>query len=213
MFEGLKIITINFYCQFSLNTANGLLDIVGDRLRKVPDDTGNFREFTVHGGGQFIFVLMEDWPPLILGLEVNEVFGVEEAGRIGPIVGTANLTGDLGDLRERSEDHTCPVHNIDAVGWSLAGSERTAHPDSAFVEVRQELRTQNPTEYEIGGECKNTTCATYDHQAMTDSPIGCDAIVIGEPDENRVVPLLRILDEEKARKNGRQHQREQQRSE
>src|ERR1700731_1051326 len=150
---------------------------------------------------------MEDWPPLVLGFEVNEVLCVEEAGSIGPVVGTTNLAGDLSYLGERGEDNSRPVHDIDATGWSFAGSERAPHPDSAFVEVGEELRTQDAAEEEKGREGKDTARAGEDYQPMADGPAGCEAIAIGDPDKDGVVPLLRIPDEEEAGKNGRQHQR------
>ena len=34
-------------------------------------------------------------PPLVLGLEVDEIFGVEEAGGIGSVVRAADLRNDL----------------------------------------------------------------------------------------------------------------------
>jgi hypothetical protein len=58
IFEGLKVLTIDFDRELSFDTTDGFLDVVGDRLREVPDDARNLRELTVHGSRQFIFVLV-----------------------------------------------------------------------------------------------------------------------------------------------------------
>ena len=59
---------------------------------------GNLLELAVHGRDELFFVLMKGRPPLFLGLQVDEVFGIEEAGRVGPVIRTPRLTGALGNF-------------------------------------------------------------------------------------------------------------------
>jgi len=42
---------------------------------------------TIHGAYQFVFVLMKDGPPLILGYQVNEVLRIAKSSRVGPSSG------------------------------------------------------------------------------------------------------------------------------
>ena len=46
-----------------------------------------------------VFVLMEHGTPLFLGLQIDEVFRVEEAGRIGAVIGPSHLADHLRSLR------------------------------------------------------------------------------------------------------------------
>ncbi len=52
---------------------------------------GIFVQFAIHGGDQFFFVFVEDRPPLFFGLKIDEVFGIEEAGRIRAVIGASHL--------------------------------------------------------------------------------------------------------------------------
>ncbi len=61
---------------------------------------GYLLELAIHGGDEFLFVLAEDGTPLFLGLEIDEIFGVEEARGVGAVVGPAHLAGGHGDLGE-----------------------------------------------------------------------------------------------------------------
>ena len=76
-------------CAF--DAADRFFHVVGDRLREIPEHARNLLQLAVHGGDQLFFVLMEDRPPLLLRLQIDEVFGVEEAGRVGAVVGPADL--------------------------------------------------------------------------------------------------------------------------
>ena len=61
---------------------------------------GNLDKLLVHGGDQGFLVLVEDGTPVLLALQIDEVFGVEEAGGVGAVVGAAGLADDLGDFRK-----------------------------------------------------------------------------------------------------------------
>ena len=95
---------------------------------------------------------MEDGPPLLLGLEINKVFGVEEAGGVGAVVGASGLADDLGDLGERSHDPAGLVGEVDGGGGAFAGRQRAAHPDGALVEMGQELGADGAADGEIDAD-------------------------------------------------------------
>ena len=69
---------------------------------------GNLFQLTVHGGDQLLFVLVEHGPPLLLRLQIDEVFGVEEAGGVGAVVGTADLADHLRYFRETTPGSRAP---------------------------------------------------------------------------------------------------------
>src|SRR5205823_9730609 len=78
VFERVQIVGIKLDIKFAFHTADRLLDVVRDRLRKIPNHSGNFGELTVHCGNQFFFVLAEHRTPLFFEFEIHKVFGVEE---------------------------------------------------------------------------------------------------------------------------------------
>ena len=59
-FESLQIVAVDLGGQLAFHAADGLFHVVFDGLRKSPDDAGNLLEFALHGGDQFVFVLVED---------------------------------------------------------------------------------------------------------------------------------------------------------
>ena len=107
----------------------------------------------VHGGDEVVLVLVEDGTPPIFGLEIDEVFGVEEAGGIGAVVGAAGLADDLGDFGKRGHDIARLVGEGDAFGGA-AGRQGAADPDGAFVKVGKEFGADEAAEYEEDGEAK-----------------------------------------------------------
>ena len=112
----------------------------------------------IHGGDQLVLILVEDGAPLFFGLQVDEVLGVEEAGGVGAVVGPAGLADDLGDLGERIQPDARLVHDAQALGGAGGGSKGAAHPDRAFVEVREELGADDAAEAEEGASRRVTSC-------------------------------------------------------
>ena len=78
---------------------------------------------------------MEDRTPFFLQLKIDEILGVEKSGSVGAVVGTTDLTCDLGDFGERSEDDTGAIHDIDTHGGASTRRESSAHPNCAFIKV------------------------------------------------------------------------------
>ena len=121
--EGAEVVAVEFDGEFALDPGDGFFDVVGDGLRKVPDDAGGLFEFAIHGGDEGFLVFVEGGAPLAFGFEVDEVFGVEEAGGVGAVVGAAGLGDDLGDLGEAGEDDAGVVGDASAGGGAGAGGE------------------------------------------------------------------------------------------
>ena len=115
---------------------------------------GILSEFAVHGGDQFVLVLMKDGPPLFLGLQVHEVFGVEEAGGVGAVVGTPDLAGALRHFGKRAEHDARLVGDADAFAGAGAGRESAAHPERAFIQMRQEFGTDHAAEGQKDGQAQ-----------------------------------------------------------
>ena len=65
---------------------------------------GYFSTRAVHGGDQFLFVLMKYRAPLVVRLQVDEILGVAESPGVGSVVGPADLRHDRFHLRERGEN-------------------------------------------------------------------------------------------------------------
>ena len=107
----------------------------------------------VHGGDERFLVLVKDGAPSFLGLEVDEVFGVEEAGGVGAVVG-ADLADDLCDFGEAGKRMRASSMSARFEGAG-GGGERAADPDGAFVEVRKELGADAPGDH--GGMMANST--------------------------------------------------------
>ncbi len=75
-----------------------MLSLIGcEKFQMTP---GNFSSSLIHGVDERFLILVEDGTPLLLGLKIDEVFGIEEARRIGAIVGAAGLAHHLRHLRE-----------------------------------------------------------------------------------------------------------------
>ncbi len=72
-----------------------------EKFQKAP---GYFCTLTIHGSDQFVLVLMEDRPPLFLGLQVHEILRIAESSRVGSIVGRSGLRYDGSDFGERGEE-------------------------------------------------------------------------------------------------------------
>ena len=100
LFEQFEIAPVDLDGQFAFDAADGLLHVVGDGLRKVPDDARDFLQLEIYGGDQFLFILVENRPPLFLLFEIDKVFRIEEARGVGSVVGSSHLARRHRDLRK-----------------------------------------------------------------------------------------------------------------
>ncbi len=149
LLQGFQVIAIDLGGEFALNAADGFFHVVFDGLGKSPEDAGNLVEFALHGGDQFFFVFVENRPPLISGFQIDEEFGIEKAGVIGAVIGTAHLAGALRNFGKRAEDDAGLIRDADAFVGAGAGGERAANPERAFIEMRQEFGADGAAESEI----------------------------------------------------------------
>ncbi len=90
---------------------------------------------------------MEDRPPLLLRFQINKVFRIEKARGVGSVIRTTHLAGALGDLGEGAKHDASLVRQTDTFAGSGTGCESAAYPERTFIEMRQKLRTDDPTEY------------------------------------------------------------------
>ena len=100
VFQGLEIFAVNLDGKLSLDAADGFLHVIGNGLGEAPDYTGDFSHFPIHGGDEFLFVLMESGPPLFFGLEVDEELAIAEIDRVHAVIGPADLRHHLRHFRE-----------------------------------------------------------------------------------------------------------------
>ena len=91
LFECLEVIAEDLDRKLAFDPADCLFHVVGDGLREVPKHAGDFLELAIHGGDQLFLVFTKHRTPLFLRLEVDEVFGIEEAGGVGAVIGAADL--------------------------------------------------------------------------------------------------------------------------
>ncbi len=156
---------------------------------------GNFDSSSIHGGNERLLVLVEDGTPLLLGLKIDEVFGVEEAGGVGAVVGAASLADHLAYLREGSHHDARLVGEVDARRGAFAGRQRSAHPDGTFIKMRQKLRADGTAEGEIERNEEKRERNTERDVAMHNRLANRNAIVASEPAHQGVLPLLCALAE------------------
>ncbi len=204
----LQVGAIQLHRQLTLHAAHRLFDVVRDGLREVPDHAGHLLQLTVHCADEFILVLVKDGTPLVLGLEVDEVLGIEEAGGVGAVVRAANLADDLGDLWEARQHDSGLVGDGEALGGAGAGGQGTAHPDGAFIEVGQELRSDHAAEGQEAAKSQHSAGNGKRHNLVVDCPCGACAIAVGKPAHHWVLPLAGAVREHEARQNRREEHRE-----
>ena len=144
-FEDLQIGPEKFDRQFALDAADGFLDVVGNRLRKIPVHAGKFVQLLVHGGDEVVF-RFELGPPLRARQQINEELRVVEAAGIAAVIGASHLAYDLLDLGKIGQRQAGLLGKRHPRGGARARSQRAAHPDRAFIQVRQKLGTDHAAE-------------------------------------------------------------------
>ena len=119
---------------------------------------GNFLlKLAVHGGDQVVLILMKHGAPLFFWLQPHEVFGIEEAGMVGAVIGTARLAGAVGRFRKGAKQDPCLIGDRDAFGGSGALIERAAHPQRALIQMGKKLGTDDSAEGEIDARHRPAT--------------------------------------------------------
>src|SRR5271157_123092 len=82
---------------------------------------------------------MEYRPPLVLGLQVDEVLGIGEESRVRTVVGTADLCNHLRHLGETGKHPASTRGDFFALREACARRQSAASPDGAFIQVRKKL--------------------------------------------------------------------------
>ena len=66
-----------------------MLSAIGcEKFHKAP---GMVLKLAIHGADEFFFILVEHSAPAVFGLEVDEIFGVEESGGVGSVIRAPDL--------------------------------------------------------------------------------------------------------------------------
>ncbi len=202
LLENFEVVAIDLRGELAFDAADGFLHVVGDGLGEIPDDAGDFLQLTVHGRDEFVFILVKRGAPLFLGLQVDEVFGIEETGGVGAVVGASHLAGALGYLGPGAKDEAGLVGHSYADGWAGAGRESSAHPESAFIEMGKELGADDAADGEIDGDPETGDADGDGDDAHADGAAKGAAVTGGEPNDHRVMPLARAVGKEEAGESG-----------
>ena len=210
-FQKFQVIAVDLGGQLAFHSTDGLFHVVFDGLREAPDDAGNLVELAIHGGDQFVLVLVKDGPPLFFRLEINEVFGIEEAGCIRAVIRTPRLTGALRDLGKRAKHDSGLVRYPDPLVRSGAGRERATHPECTFIQVGQKFGTDDAAEGEVNRDEKPEHAHTDREHTPANGPSNGGAVLLGQEVHDGVVPFLRSLLEGETGQHGRDQNREEQR--
>jgi hypothetical protein len=94
------------------------------------------------------------------------------------------------------------VGDGEAFGGAGAGSERTADPDGAFVEMRKELGAYGVAEGEVAAEDDEQSGCAEREDLVVDGPGHVMAIARREPAQDGVLPLRGALGKEEAGEHG-----------
>ncbi len=156
---------------------------------------------------------MEDRTPLFFRFEPYEVFGIEKTGVVGAVIGASGLAGALGGFGEGAQDVAGAVGDAYAFVRADTLIEGAAHPESAFIEVRQEFRADDSAKGQPDREDKSTDADAQNDAGVMNGPGGAMAITVAEPLHGRIFPFLRSLAEEKAGEDGRENHGEGKRAE
>src|SRR5262249_16863203 len=155
--------------EFAFDAADGFLDIVRDWLRKSPEYAWDFFEFLIHCRNQFLLVLVESRTPLLFGFETDEIFCVEETGRVGSVIGTARLAGSRCCFWKRAEKNPGPIHQSYTFRRTGTWSQRPANPDRTLIQMRQKFRS-NHAEYEVSACTNGKNRYSYHDRSVVDRP-------------------------------------------
>ena len=92
---------------------------------------------------------MKDRPPFFFRLQIHEVLGVKKAGVIRSVIRTPHLAGALRYFGKRAKHDSRLIRDPDAFVRAGAGRKRAAHPERAFIQMRQKFGTDGAAEGEV----------------------------------------------------------------
>src|SRR5579862_7419994 len=79
--------------------------------------------------------------PFLAWKQIHKEFGIVKAAGVAAVIGASDLADHLRYLGEPCHHHASAIGNVDAGRRAGARSQRSAHPDRALIEMRQEFRT------------------------------------------------------------------------
>ena len=145
-FQDLQIVAIYLGGEFALYAADRFFHVVGDGLGKIPDHARE--SFPVRGPWPRSLRLCSGERPdaILLGFQTDEVFGIEEAGGVGSIVGPPHLAGALRDLGKGAQQDARlirqPYSFASVRCWAPACRAPTARPHPGGAEIPSRSRRQ-----------------------------------------------------------------------
>ena len=193
--EDVQVRPVKLGSESAFRAGKRLIHVVFNGLREIPEGPGIFLELAIHRGDQLLFILMKDGPPLVLGLQVDEIFRVAESSGVGSIVGSPGLRDDRGDFGERGED----IAGLrgEARPFRVTGAVRqlAAGPNGAFVQMGQELRADDSAESQKQRDGQRSQAHADGHPAILDRPPHRVPIPLRQKRHHRVAPFLDAIAE------------------
>ena len=193
LLEGVEVRTEDLHCKRAFQPRLRLVDGVLGGLRVVERDARKGTELFVQRGDQLSLVV-DRTAPLRIRLKPDEEFGIEEAGRIGPVIGSAMLRSHHGHFRKGGDDRPDLRHDLGRFIEGDRVGHGGTHPQRAFVEVGHELgadvgkEQQRSDEQRSGGEDGRARPGEAEIEASDIS--GPDTL------EDRIAPLAHAAPQE-----------------
>ncbi len=186
-FQLLQIVPVQLDRVFAFDARHRLLHVILNRLGEIEVDPGNIR--------QFLFNLFDQrmlrgngGTPLFERFERDQELGVEEAGRIGSVVGTAQLRGHVDHLGVLTEDQAHFRRQLRRLFERDIDRHGRPHPDIAFLQRRHKLTAD---ERHGGDRRRQRRTRAADHQPfMIERPAEHDQIVPLDPGHDPGIPLF-----------------------
>src|SRR5712692_9573241 len=123
-----------------------------------------------------------------IGLQSNVKLTIKKAGWIGPVIGTAELRADHGDLRVLVQD----VANLGSKFGGVLERDGVRHggadPERAFVEMREKFSSNQRDEEEAGN--KDRRAGRERELGMSETPIEALRVKVTDPVEDAVALFL-----------------------
>jgi hypothetical protein len=110
---------------------------------------GILLQFAVHGRDQPLLVWWKTGRHFSLGKRSTKYSVLKKPVVSVPSSGRPTLVDHLRDFGKGAENLASPLRDARALGGSGAGRQGAAHPDRAFVKMRQELRSDHAAEGQV----------------------------------------------------------------
>src|SRR5579862_1987914 len=170
LLEEFQVIAEDLEGEGAFGAGECLADVVFDRLREVPDGPRIPFYGAVHGGDEFLLAFVKYGAPLVMRLEVDEILRVAESPGIGSVVGPSDLGYNSLDLWKRREDISLVSGKSVAFREARAIRQSAPRPNGAFIQVREELRSNNAAKTHVDRSSQSGYGDTGHRPAMLHRP-------------------------------------------